>query len=333
MRNNLMKIVVAVGLAGAVGTSGAATTLNGLAAGGLYFNYYGIEQVNQYNAIANGSGGFEGNWGLIQVSSVYNANILNPNQSLSTGSSMLWNNGSGNGQIIGLFYGVNFTANPQVATGGQIDLYWLPNATSAFDVYNLNPANRTAANQFNGVTNALNAQLLMSSSFSTGSVPYYGPTSPAGWNTSTVYSTTDPMMSNGSASSYLSVNAGAGAWGATMDSNWFLKNTNGQSLTGNVTYFKPPVGPTFDSGMTYAGGAQDARTSNSYEVLAGASIWNDYGNGTVGFNISSGAVTSYISSPTPTVAFDSVPEPGTVSAIGAALVALAFGRRRIRRVY
>ncbi|MDD5298288.1 MAG: PEP-CTERM sorting domain-containing protein [Rhodocyclaceae bacterium] len=324
MRNKTLQSMLLAGGLMLAATGVSAALLPSLSAGGYYFNYSGAEQFNPYAAMAgaNGQTFSEANWGLVQVNSIFSASGTDHKTMTSNGGAPVWVPGTSGGQIYGIFYNVGVPNGNGNATGGQMDLYWIPYANANLSsLTSSSPTSKmTAINQFTGITDVIGATRLAHLDFTTGSA-YYG--TDANWKNITVDSRSgNPYMGYGSASSYLNAVAGTGAWAdAAVNSNWF--QNNGAVQKGNLQ-------------TNYAGYA-DMLSNDSYTMLSGfndngdmvyQSPWDNPGNGTIGLQITSGSVMLDFTQATNALTHDTVPEPGTLASLSLGLAALSFVVRR-----
>src|SRR5688572_32295220 len=95
----------------------------------IFIKFNNIEQVDFDNDIIVPYGpavGTSGNWGVVNVTSVQAGGVAIPNTLITGGPSFFSDDGPGGteGQITGIFYGVQIHADPTEASGGFIDLFW-----------------------------------------------------------------------------------------------------------------------------------------------------------------------------------------------------------------
>ena len=266
-------------------------------------NITGPNNATPYPAI--NAPGTEGNWGIVEISSVQQGTVLSPvGSDIQGGGATLFTNNSGPNagqQFLGIFYGVHVnsvsTTMPSLASGGVLDLYGFSGApiqnvgTEIGSSSNL--SKRTAQNQYTDYTcaagNTSTCTFLARLDF------VYGANG-AGDTTTTIVSPTNPATGDGTAQSYLSVDTTVpGLWTSILNDNFFTLDPNNAPL---------PDTP-------------DVRLSNSFSHN-GASAWNV---GTDVFGLTS--------SDPGRAATISIPEPTSLSLLAAAFMGFgALGRRR-----
>jgi hypothetical protein len=95
----------------------------------IFFQYNNLEQVSaQNNLVVPGyepAVGTQGNWGVLNVSSIQFGGVSVPHTDISGGPAFFSDDGPGGsqGQVTGIFYGLQITG-PTTATGGTLDLFW-----------------------------------------------------------------------------------------------------------------------------------------------------------------------------------------------------------------
>ena len=168
--------------------------------------------------------GTQGNWGLVLVDSISVGKATPVNELVTVDNSFapLFTGGlfSGNvnGQISGIFYGIQLTDSNR-ATSGHLDLFWNP--SSGLNIDSGTPA------QLGDKVNAFTAgQLLVSIDFVPGIL---GATSLGSDCTTTIYSAAGVNSQvTAFAESYGNVNTGAGGvWSQALNSNWFNNPCSG----------------------------------------------------------------------------------------------------------
>jgi hypothetical protein len=262
----------------------------------LFVQYTNNEQFSLSNSIQStdattGAPTSEGNWGILQISSIVKGTALNPPGSdiQGGGANVFTDGGVGGPQITGIFYGT--TNNPPSAAGGLsshggvVDLYWrdVGTANTGADLAApFNPALRPNQKTYTGYAEPLNPAFIFLAQL------VYGPGCDSD-PTHHVCTGVVPGTGDGIAKSYQSVNLGAGGvWASQLDSNFFTLDANGQ-----------PLVP-----------AQDVRTDSGF-TQNGASAWDGDGD-IIG-----------LASSDP-VRLEVVPEPGTLSLLGLSLLGVGF---------
>lgn len=274
-----------------------------LPVGPLFVQYTGNEQFSASNSIQStdattGLPTTEGNWGILQISSIVRGTALPPLGSdiQGGGANVFTDGGIGGNQITGIFYGTNVVpgSGGLNASGGFIDLYWqeVGAANTGADLAaGFDPLKRPNQKTYTGYAEPLNPGFIFLAQL------VYGPgcdSNPA----HDVCTGVAPGTGDGTAKSYQSVNLGAGgAWASQLDSNFFTLDANGN-----------PLVP-----------AQDVRTDSNF-TQNGAAMWNgEPGTDIIGLRADG------------PVRLAPVPEPGTLSLFGLGLLGAGFLRRRKQR--
>ena len=261
----------------------------------LFIQYTNNEQFSLTNAIhstdaTTGAVTSEGNWGILQISSIVKGTALNPLGSdiQGGGANVFTDGGVGGNQITGIFYGTTVNSSG-IGTGGVIDLYWqdVGAANTGADLLaGFNPARRLNQKTYTGYAEPLNPSFILLAQL------MYGPGCDSN-PTHNVCTGTVPGTGDGTAKSYQSVNLAAGGiWASQLDTNFFTLDANGL-----------PLVP-----------AQDVRTDSNF-TQNGASGWNGGGD-IIGLR-SNDPVRALVT-----------PEPGTLSLFGLGMLGMGFLRRR-----
>ncbi len=270
-----------------------------LPVGPLFIQYTNDEQFSLTNSIhstnaTTGAVTSEGNWGILQISSIVKGTALNPTGSdiQGGGANVFTDGGAGGHQITGIFYGTTVNPGGLSAHGGVVDLYWrdVGAANTGADLAaGFNPARRLNQNTYTGYAEPLNPGFIFLAQL------MYGPGCDSN-PTHNVCTGVAPGTGDGTAKSYQSVNlAAGGVWASQLDTNFFTLDANGQ-----------PLVP-----------AQDVRTDSNF-TQNGASAWNDGGD-IIGLRSND---------PVRVDALAPVPEPGTMSLFGLGMLGMGFLRRR-----
>ena len=267
----------------------------------LFVQYTNNEQFSLSNSIhstdaTTGAVTSEGNWGILQISSIVRGTASNPLGSdiQGGGTSVFSGGGPGGPQITGIFYGtqVNGASGGLNATGGVIDLYWqdVGQANTGADLAaGFNPARRLNQKTYTGYAEPLNPSFIFLAQL------VYGPGCDSG-GVNHVCTGVAPGTGDGTAKSYQSVNLAAGGiWASQLDTNFFTLDANGN-----------PLVP-----------AQDVRTDSDF-TRNSAGLWD--GDGDIIGLRSSDPVRALVT-----------PEPATLTLFGLGLLGAGFLRRRKER--
>jgi hypothetical protein len=266
----------------------------------LFIQYTNNEQFSLTNSIQStdattGAATSEGNWGILQISSIVRGTALNPLGSdiQGGGANVFSDGGVGGNQITGIFYGTTVNPGGLSATGGFIDLYWqdVGAANTGADLLaGFNPARRLNQKTYTGYAEPLNPGFIFLAQL------VYGPGCDSD-PTHHVCTGVAPGTGDGTAKSYQSVNlAAGGGWASQLDSNFFTLDANGN-----------PLVP-----------AQDVRSDSNF-TRNGASAWDVPGTDIIGLRSND------------PVRLEVVPEPGTLSLFGLGMLGVGFLRRRQRQ--
>ena len=263
----------------------------------LFIQYTNDEQFSVSNSIhstnaTTGAVTSEGNWGILQISSIVRGTAQNPLGSdiQGGGTSVFSGGGPGGPQITGIFYGTN--VNPGSgglnATGGVIDLYWrdVGTANTGADLAaGFDPTRRLNQKTYTGYAEPLNPSFIFLAQL------VYGPGCDSG-GANHVCTGVAPGTGDGTAKSYQSVNLAAGGlWASQLDTNFFTLDANGK-----------PMSP------------QDVRSDSNF-TQNGASAWNGAGD-IIGLR-SNDPVRALVT-----------PEPATLTLFGLGMLGVGFLRRR-----
>lgn len=267
----------------------------------LFIQYTNNEQFSPSNSIQSttpaGAPTTEGNWGILQISSIVRGTALAPLGSdiQGGGANVFTDGGVGGPQITGIFYGTNVNPGGLSATGGFIDLYWrdIGTANTGADLAaGFNPARRLNQKTYLGYAEPLNPAFIFLAQL------VYGPGCD-GDPTHHVCTGVAPNTGDGTAKSYQSVNVAAGgAWANQLDTNFFTLDANGNPLAS----------------------PQDVRSDSNF-TRNGASAWNGTGD-IIGLR-SNDPVRADVLEP--------VPEPATLSLFGLGMIGVGFLSRRMKK--
>lgn len=196
----------------------------------VYFQFNNIEQVDQSlanNITVPGGYGVAGNWGLVNVSIIQHGAVSIPHVDIAGGPGWWMDDGPGgaNGQITGIFYGINLTTGT-TATGGTLDLYYQEAGsdpiTAAILAGTSGGPDAATVGLFTGGT------FLARLNFASGILD--------GDNVTTISSNVNLTTSlSGLADSFADVNTSVvGPWTNTLNADWFWVDTDGDGIRGEV---------------------------------------------------------------------------------------------------
>ncbi len=214
-----MKKLLALAIGAAFSLSAFAAPVD-LPAGPLYMKFNGNEQI-----AINGANTWEGgeiNWGVFTLTTIMKGVVQQPGEQIDGSTDpddIIFNNGDYNGQITGMFYGLEAgiptETNPFPATGGYIDLYWRDLGTySATNNAELGPDVRCGFSCANGYTQG---EFLVRLKFASGIDPDV--------ETNYVSGSVRPVEGEafaGDALSFAEVDYSVmGTWTEKLDTDWF----------------------------------------------------------------------------------------------------------------
>jgi hypothetical protein len=184
----------------------------------VYIQFNNLESVNAANNLVvpgyAPAAGTQGNWGILNVTSVQHGGVVVPNSDISGGPTFFADDGpgGGQGQITGIFYGIQITG-ATTANQGFIDLFWHDAGTDTVTAACM--AGGCAPNAAT-VTAFTSGTFLARIAFASGIDPLTA--------TTFIKSSTDPTTQGGSghADSFGNVvTTAGGAWSGSLNGDWF----------------------------------------------------------------------------------------------------------------
>jgi len=278
----------------------------------VFFQYNNLEQFSAANNLVVPAGygpasGTQGNWGVLNVSTMQLGGISSPHTDISGGPTFFADDGPGGtqGMITGIFYGIQ-VATPTTARGGVLDLFWHDagadttlGATLAAEIDCLSGAgcgpNSSTVSAF--ASGTFLVRLRLASGIINGD------------SLTTISSSTTPTINgSGQADGFASVDLAAGGpWAQAMNGDFFFVDSNGNGTFGESSELRDLRFSTFFNGLQ---------------------AWSGTANGGPD-SVNTGAIG--LRSNDPARVF-TTPEPGSLGLLAISVTALGFCIRRQRRV-
>jgi len=279
----------------------------------VYFQYNNLEQFSTANNLVTPAGyapaaGTQGNWGVLNVSSIQLGGISVPHTDISGGPAFFSDDGPGGsqGMITGIFYGVQVSGTGTTARGGVLDLFWHDAGADT----TLGATLAAESSCLAGVTCGPNSSTV--SAFASGTFLVRLRLASGiitGDNLTTISSNITPTINgSGHADGFANVDLTAGGpWAQSMNGDFFFVDTNGNGTFGE------------------SGELRDLRFSTFFN---GLTDWSGTANGGPD-SVNTGAIG--LRSNDPARVF-TTPEPGSLGLLAISVTALGFFVTRQRRV-
>jgi hypothetical protein len=257
---NFMKrlLVLILGILSFMGTAMAAPIV--LPTGPIFIQYNNLEQVNAANSILvpgyAPAVGTQGNWGVLNISSIQFGGIATSHTDISGGTTFFADDGPGGtqGQVTGIFYGIQIQPGGTTATGGTVDLFWHDAGTDTITTACMTGAAPCGPNAAT-VGAFASGTFLVRINFASGIIN--------GNPTVTLESNTDPTINaSGHSDAFGNVNLAApGPWTNAFNGDWFFVDPNGNGTFGEPGETRDLRFSTFYNGNSNWDGAPGSGTS------------------------------------------------------------------------
>ena len=224
----------------------------------IFLQFNNLEQVDQSlnnNIIVPYATaiGTSGNWGVFNVSTIQSGGVSTPHDDISGGTPIFVDDGPGgtNGQVTGIWYGVDLTSGT-TATGGTMEFWYTEAGSDQIDSTYLNGSQAPDSALVDVYTAGTH---LVTLNFATGIID--------GDTTTTLRSSADLTTTqglSGESDGFADVDlAAGGVWADVMNGDWFYTDENNNGIRGETGETHDLRFSTFYNAQTLWDGANQVK--------------------------------------------------------------------------